>query len=136
MRRKKLESVLSQFDMAGIDYDVSDYISHSMLARENGTHSINLVFGYKNRNAIRSRELILENEDIAIEIYKLLSYGRKKDEVDKNNFLESLLSNTESSADATQNQHSTPPEAWEGITTDGPTGKDSEIYKRIAREGK
>ena len=91
MDKKTLEIVLQQFDCAGVEYEPEDYISFSALGMANGETRFNLIFDYKSKNATKSRPLQIKDPQIAIRMFSILSWGRKVEENEKNDVLETLL---------------------------------------------
>ena len=90
--------ILSQFDCAEVDYNPKDYVSFSALGKSNNTVRFNLIFDYKNKgNATMSRPLDVKNPHIAIKMFSALLWGRKAEENEKNELLESLLTSEEKS---------------------------------------
>ena len=92
-KKQKFEKVLSQFDCSNVDYDAKDYISLSLMARAKGSFSLDLTFGFTSgRNPIKCRPLILKKEETAIEVFKLLVWGKTADKEEKSDFLDVITS--------------------------------------------
>lgn len=92
MNKKTLNAVLSQFNMGTLEYNREDYISVTILDREDNTYSFQLVFGYKNKKAIKCKPLIIKDFAVSEQIRKVLRWGRATEENEKDEFLSLLLS--------------------------------------------
>ena len=92
MNKKILKSILSQFDCTNVDYEPGDYISFSALGKANGSVRFSLIFDYsKSKNATKSRELNIKNPQVAIKVFESLLWGRRAQESETNDFLETML---------------------------------------------
>jgi len=92
MNKKILKSILSQFDCVNVEYEPEDYISFSALGKANGSVRFNLIFDYsKSGNAVKSRELTIKNPQVAIKVFETLLWGRRAQESETNDFLETML---------------------------------------------
>ncbi len=90
MSKKKsvrLLRVLNSFKDKCAEHKPSDYKSFSMLRKINKTFTFKLMFGYtKGRNPIYSKEVEVEDAELALVYVKILDDGLKLDVVSNNIF--------------------------------------------------
>ena len=91
-KEDKLKKLLELFDCSHIDYEPTQYISFSAMGREDGSHSFQLVFAYKNKNKIKSKPVIIKEDKIAFIAYQALTWGRRVTESSQSEFAEMILS--------------------------------------------